>query len=122
MNNKQVIGVAQVLQQLKDGMTRDDIKDHYGISTAECKLLFQHKDLKGRKTIKVPTFVIVDDATLEADAVESKTEPKKELEVVADSSVEDTTIPDTELELEEEVEEVELEEEVETEKAKATWD
>lgn len=80
--DKKVIGIAQVLQHLKDGMTRDDIAAEYGITKGECKILFQHEDLKGKKTIKKPSFVIVADATAEI-AVKAE-------EVVAD----DTSAPD----------------------------
>ena len=59
--NKKVIGVAQVLEHLKNGMTRRDIANHYGITMSECKILFQDPRLKGKKTRKQPTFVVVDD-------------------------------------------------------------
>ncbi len=73
MENKQVIGVVQVLQHLKDGMTRDDIASHYGITKSECKLLFQDPRLKGKKTIKKPTFVLVEDATEEIEVKDAQT-------------------------------------------------
>lgn len=119
MENKKVIGVAQVLQHLKDGMTRDDIAEHYDISKTECKLLFQHPDLKGKKTIKKPSFIIVDDATadnivLDAPVVDEEvvedtvgeTEEAKteEAEVVAET-VEDTKEEEETEEQEEEGEE-----------------
>jgi len=130
MENKQVIGIVQVLQHLKDGMTRDDIAAHYSISKAECKLLFQHEDLKGKKTIKKPSFVIVDDATAEIEVkAEEVVEVKKEAitEVVVEEVVEEETVEET-VEAKEdfgaqttdEVEEVE--EVIETESAKATWE
>ena len=63
MQEKQVIGVVQVLQHLKDGWTRDDVAEFYGLSKTECKLLFKHEDLIGKKTHKKPSFTIVPDAS-----------------------------------------------------------
>lgn len=99
MENKKVIGVVQCLQHLKDGMTRDDIAEHYGITKAECKILFQHEDLKGKKTIKKPSFIVVDDATAEVDvkgAEEVKEDAKETIEVVDDANKADDTETETE--------------------------
>lgn len=127
MENKKVIGIAQVLQHLKDGMTRDDIAAEYGITTSECKLLFQDSRLKGKKTIKKPSFVIVDDITNET---ETKVENKEEItdkispdvavgpgnDVVADTNDVDTTKDD----VQPEDNDVVAEEEVK-EAPRATW-
>lgn len=69
MENKKVIGVLQVLQDLKDGLTRDDIATKYGITASECKAIFMDERLKGKKTIKKPTYILVDDATVELPVV-----------------------------------------------------
>lgn len=63
MENKPKIGIKQVCDMLKDGKTRDEIAEFYGITKADCKRLFQHPDLKGKKTIKKPElgFEIVED-------------------------------------------------------------
>lgn len=120
MENKKVIGVAQVLQHLKDGMTRDDIAEHYSITKSECKLLFQDERLKGKKTIKKPSFIIVEDATAEIPLVEEEivttdkvSPPETEEEGETKESFGTNTTD--EVEVEDEKEEV-----VET--AKATWD
>lgn len=96
MESKKVIGVAQVLQHLKDGMTRDDIAKHYNITKSECKLVFQDARLKGKKTIKKPTFTLVDDETADVavvDAVEVTTD-KAGVTVVDDAS-DDNKVDDT---------------------------
>ena len=87
MENKKVIGVAQVLQHLKDGMTRDDIGEHYGITKAEVKLLFQDERLKGKKTIKKPSFVLVEDAAV----AETENVVVDEIEVKAEEVVVENT-------------------------------
>jgi hypothetical protein len=137
-NSKKVIGVAQVLQQLKDGMTREEIAAHYDITMGECKILFKHKDLVGRKTIKKPSFTIVDDA-------DNTPAPKMEpvagngVDIVDNDTVADatddvivgTTIPTDDVVADDTpamdvfgstTTDEDEEEEVETEKAKATWD
>lgn len=87
MADKKIIGVAQILGHLKDGMTREDIAQHYGITMAECKQIFMHPDLKGKKTIKKKeaSYVLVDDADKADDTV------IEEVEVVDEEVVENTT-------------------------------
>lgn len=85
-----VIGVVQVLQMLKDGKTREEIRVHYGITKTDLGLLFKHKDLIGKKTIKpkAPTFTIVDDEAPVAAAAEVVEEEKvapRTMEVVDDA-------------------------------------
>jgi hypothetical protein len=139
--SKIVIGIKQVLQQLKDGLTREDIALHYNISISECKQLFKHPELAGRKTIKKPSFVIVADSSDEQVGesvsenkivqeleVETKPEPdpadKKEVETVKDNFGEKflgKTEPDKEVhKVPELVEETELVEE-KVVPARATW-
>lgn len=109
--NKQVIGVAQVLEHLKNGMTREEIGTHYGITPGEVKILFKHKDLIGKKTVKKPSFVIVDDETkVEAVVTEVKVEDTVEV-TEADIAVYNTVFADVATIEEEEKEEEEYEEE-----------
>lgn len=93
--DKKVIGVVQVLQDLKDGLTRADIAEKYNITKSECKLLFQDSRLKGKKTIAQPTFTLVEDATADIavkteEVVADKPEPTVELVDDADVVEEDT--------------------------------
>lgn len=56
-DNRQVIDPRDVLNFLADGKTREDIRNHYGLSKSDLKLLFQHDMLKGKKTKVAPGFV-----------------------------------------------------------------
>lgn len=49
--NKVPVSVPAIRQMLKEGKTRKEIQDHYGLSGVDMKDVFQHPDLKGRKTI-----------------------------------------------------------------------
>jgi hypothetical protein len=60
-SDKVKITVSSVLGMLKEGKTREEIRQHYGLSKTELKALFQHPKLKGRKTHKAPSFTLVDD-------------------------------------------------------------
>ena len=57
------IKVSDVKDLLANGKTRDEIKEHYNLTSKELKFLFQHSKLKGLKTKKPfsPSFEIVDD-------------------------------------------------------------
>tara|TARA_R110000851_G_scaffold97156_2_gene210673 strand:+ start:6604 stop:6954 length:351 start_codon:yes stop_codon:yes gene_type:complete len=100
MENKQdipVIGVVQVLQMLKGGKTREEIRVHYGITKTDLIQLFKHKDLIGKKTIKVkaPTFTVVNDEApidvkeIEVEEVEEVIAPEKPatMEIVDDTTL-----------------------------------
>jgi len=140
MSDKKVIGVAQVLQHLKDGMTREDIAQHYGITMSECKILFKDERLKGKKTIKKPSFILVEDETYEIPvkeveevASEEETEEKEEVqEETSEDQQQDQPEPQKkgfgekflkpakkEEETEEKAEEVDP---ISTNAPKATWD
>jgi hypothetical protein len=122
MSTEKKIGIAQVLQHLKNGLTREEIAAHYGIDMTECRALFKHPELLGKKTHKKPSFVIVEDEETE---VVNMTEAPGEVveytsEGVADVATEDsdaptpysTTVSD----------EVEEEEEFVPGAAKPTWE
>lgn len=59
--SKQKIKISEVLQLLEEGKTRPEVAEHYGISMADCRKLFKHPKLKGRKAHKAPDFVLEDD-------------------------------------------------------------
>jgi CO dehydrogenase/acetyl-CoA synthase beta subunit len=63
MSNQIQIRISKVLELLGNGQDRDAIAVYYGITKTECKELFQHPKLKGRKVkkVKVSTFVVLDD-------------------------------------------------------------
>lgn len=60
------ITISSVLNDLANSMSREEIRDKYALTNPQLKQLFQHPQLKGRKTKKVSVlFEIVDDVTSE---------------------------------------------------------
>jgi hypothetical protein len=140
--SKPVIGVAQVLQMLKKGKTREEIRVHYGINKTNLVLLFKHEDLIGKKTIKQkePAFTIVDDESAftivddesvvvaPADAVEEievvVTEVKAEetiTEVKAEETITDNNTYANDVQGTADADKKEEQEETEKPEAKSTW-
>ena len=100
MADKKIIGVAQILGHLKDGMTREDIAQHYGITMAECKQIFMHPDLKGKKTIKKakakpvtfsPLLLGITRASLNTESFISAASFQETTRVLTDAAVEGKT-------------------------------
>jgi hypothetical protein len=60
---------SEVLQDLKDGLTREAIGEKYGLNKSAVKRLFQKKHLKNKKTIKPKEdpFDFVDDIETQAE-------------------------------------------------------
>jgi len=65
MERKQ-IKVSQILDDLENGLGRNEIKEKYSLSGSEMKLIFSHPKLKGRKAKKV-TIDFIDDTKLEEE-------------------------------------------------------
>lgn len=60
------IKISEILNDLTNGQTRQQIKEKYNLSTAQLKSVFAHPLLKGRKTKKVePPIDLVDDISLQ---------------------------------------------------------
>ena len=57
------ITTTMILEDLENGISRDGIKEKYGLETWEVTQMFQHPTLKGKKTKKVRklSFDFVDD-------------------------------------------------------------
>jgi len=56
------IKVSEILNDLINGLTREDIKKKYNMSTAQLKAVFAHPKLKGRKTKKAEEPInLIDD-------------------------------------------------------------
>ena len=77
---KPTISTSGVLEDLKSGLTRDDIKAKYGISNADMKVLFQNPHLKNKKTRKPKElgFILVDDISDESAAQSAENEVPEE--------------------------------------------
>jgi hypothetical protein len=81
---QQIIGIKQVLQHLEDGLSRDEIAEHYNITKAECKNMFKHPQLLGKKTKKKPSFRLVDDATLNIEVIQPELVKAENLKIEKD--------------------------------------
>lgn len=53
--------VSGILADLDEGLTRDQIKDKYGLSHRDMTELFKHESLKNKKPRKPFGFTLVDD-------------------------------------------------------------
>lgn len=62
---KPTIVVSDVLKMLDEGKTREEIREHYGLSKADLTRLFKNPSLKNRKSRKKPGFILEDDVTPE---------------------------------------------------------
>ena len=61
------IKITKVLDLLNEGKSRQEIADYFGISLFECKKLFLHPKLKGKKAKKQLPFNIIDDTEITED-------------------------------------------------------
>lgn len=68
------VTVSGILEDLQNGLTRNEIKEKYSLSANQLKQVFQHEKLKGRKTKKQEAQVLVIDDTVEETTVEPMTE------------------------------------------------
>lgn len=73
------ITISGVLEDLNNGLTREDIQEKYGLNGVELKEVFQHPKLKGKKTKKPRGFVLIDDT--EKDVIASEAEVPTNIEV-----------------------------------------
>lgn len=84
------ITISEVLELLNQGKTRPEIAEHFEISASDCTKLFKHPKLKGKRAIKQPDFLIIDDTeTTEEDKSTSNVEESPVVEEV--KKEEDTT-------------------------------
>lgn len=86
--SKVQITVAQIQGHLKNGKTRDDIKEMYNLKAKDIKAMFQHPDLKGRKTVKPyePGFEFVSETAVAESLTRIPSNPEEE--VYAENSME----------------------------------
>lgn len=87
------ITISSVLNDLANGMSREEIRDKYALTNPQLKQLFQNPNLKGKKTKQVNVlFEIVDDVTPEVvevtevtvttPVVTNITNPTREVETI----------------------------------------
>ena len=58
---KKTIFVSQLLEDLNNGLTREEIAEKYGLSKSDVKKIFTHPKLKGKKPKSKPSFELIDD-------------------------------------------------------------
>tara|TARA_R110000796_G_scaffold231853_6_gene349939 strand:+ start:2432 stop:2758 length:327 start_codon:yes stop_codon:yes gene_type:complete len=63
MTEKIQIKISDILRMLKEGLTRKELSVHYGVTQTEMKGIFQHPELKGKRTMpKVEaTYTLIND-------------------------------------------------------------
>jgi hypothetical protein len=90
------ITISGVLQCLDNGMSREEIATHYGVSIKEMREHFKHPKLKGRKRkekVEMVATLVDDTENLDVSNPVDETEPspfEEGAEVVDNSEVEDT--------------------------------
>lgn len=130
---KKVMGVVQILDMLKQGKTRKDIADYYGVKMSVIKEVFKDERLKGKKTIKKKedVFILVEDEAKAESVVEDNTAEdapnasegtEESGDKVEDNTAEnvpegDKEVVETEDKVEDSTEATELDE-----SSKATWE
>jgi hypothetical protein len=97
-----VIKVSQILEDLGNGLDREAIKAKYNLSHNDMSKLFSHEKLKGVRVKKAPSFILEDDVP--ASPIPTS-KPKKEKAVKTEqvSAPTETAISETAKEEEEEV-------------------
>lgn len=93
MSEKPQIKVSDVLNMLRDGNSREEIREHYGLNKADLKRLFLHPSLKGRRTRIKAGFNLIDDVT-----EDSSTEPASISDTVTDTISEETVMEEVVME------------------------
>lgn len=112
-----VYNAKEILEMLKNGMTREDIAEHFNVSMAEIREVFKHPDLKGRKTRQVPKVRVVglEEETQEETPQETATEENQEENIPQPATSVQETVSEDESEEDESVNTSETEEKGEDE-------
>lgn len=56
---KKTVTIEQVQEMLVKGLSRKQIKEQLGLSSFDMKYLFSFPELKGRKSLKQPSIVVL---------------------------------------------------------------
>lgn len=86
---KKQITVSEILSKLESGVTRDQIKEEYGLSHREMQELFRHPKLKNRKTRKEVSFELVDDTEEGDNTSEEEEVPVEETQAEVQAEIPD---------------------------------
>ena len=88
------ITTTMILEDLENGISRDGIKEKYGLETWEVTQMFQHPTLKGKKAKKIRklSFEFVDDTENAVDPRQTSI-PVEDVHTEASMIVEDTEDP-----------------------------
>ena len=86
------IKISEILNDLTNGQTRQQIKEKYNLSTAQLKSVFAHPLLKGRKTKKVeqPIDLVDDISTQDTRPAYAIVEPQPVAETIRPALVDNT--------------------------------
>lgn len=76
--NRTQIKISDVLELIRIGKTREEIRIHYELSKGELVELFKHPQLKGRRTRTPISFEIVDDVSAPQENVQEEVEVVQE--------------------------------------------
>lgn len=87
------IKISEILNDLTNGQTRQQIKEKYNLSTAQLKSVFAHPLLKGRKTKKVeqPIDLVDDISTQDTRPAYAIVESQPVVETIRPALVDNTS-------------------------------
>ena len=81
------ITTTMILEDLENGISRDGIKEKYGLETWEVTQMFQHPTLKGKKAKKVRklSFEFVDDSSEQVNPNQTSIPVEEALPTIEDT-------------------------------------
>lgn len=82
MEEKQVIKISEILEDLENGLCRTDIRAKYSLTNRELSSLFKHPKLKSKRAKKSieDSFILVDDEVATPSPTEENTSSVEENE------------------------------------------
>ena len=80
MEEKQVIKISEILEDLENGLCRADIRAKYSLTNRELSSLFKHPKLKSKRAKKSieDSFILVDDEVATIPPIEEDTSSVEE--------------------------------------------
>ena len=84
---KQVkVTVKQILGYLENGMTREEIAEELGITMQDCRRMFKHPSLKGKRTHTTPGFQFVEEDEVTTELTSEETFHQSDDEFTGDAT------------------------------------